>query len=152
MLNFTHQERAVIYFLVITLGLGAVLKVVRDRRLVDNLKPERFYSEEQQFKEIAESINSNELKYVDDAEPTRERSTKTAYERVDQGTVQEKININSAGVSELSNLPGIGPVLADRIHAYVENNGPFKTKEEIILVKGIGENLYSRIQDLVTIE
>ncbi|MCF7807859.1 MAG: helix-hairpin-helix domain-containing protein [Candidatus Marinimicrobia bacterium] len=120
--------------------------------MIEDLRPARFYSEEQQFKEIAESINSNEMIDDDRTEPTREQSVTGDYQSADGGTVRETININSAGVSELSNLPGIGPVLANRIHTYIEDNGPFRSKEDIILVKGIGEKLYSRIQDLVTIE
>lgn len=153
MLNFTRQERAVIYFLVITLGVGAAIKLVKDRQLTEEIKPDRFYEEQEEFLAVAESINSGGSEMSQAEDPTSDASTQLEYlaDRT-PGIKQGKIDINSAGVSELSKLPGIGPVLAQRIRTYVENNGPFKAKEEIILVKGIGENLYSRIQDLVTTE
>lgn len=153
MLNFTRQERAVIYFLVITLGIGAALRLVKDRRLAEEIKPDRFYEEQDEFLEIAETINSGRSGTSFETVPVNEESIRNGYpENVDTGSETGKININNAGVSELSKLPGIGPVLAQRIRTYVDDNGPFQAKEEIMLVKGIGEKLYSRIQDLVTTE
>lgn len=50
------------------------------------------------------------------------------------------ININSADVPTItSNLTDIGPVKATSIIEYRELNGPFKTAEDLLKVKGIGE-------------
>lgn len=56
-----------------------------------------------------------------------------------------RISINSVSASELEDLPGIGPVLAERIVEYRDSNGGFKTLEELKDVKGIGTKLYNRI-------
>jgi len=153
LLNFTRQERAVIYFLVISLGVGAALKVIKERRSLAELRPDRFYEEQAEFLEIAEKINAGDFEAKQKSDSDEGKSTRSGItEYSDSDPDMGKININSAGVSELSKLPGIGPVLAQRIRTYIEDNGPFKAKEEIILVKGIGEKLYSRIQDLVTTE
>lgn len=64
---------------------------------------------------------------------------------------ENKVNINTANVNELDNLPGIGPSLAQRIIEYREENGKFKSIEELQNVKGIGEAKYSDIKDNVTI-
>lgn len=61
------------------------------------------------------------------------------------------ININSASQETLQELDGIGSALADRIVAYRDKN-PFKSKEEIIEVKGIGEKTFEDIQDDICIE
>ncbi len=153
MLNFTRQERVVIYFLIITLGLGAVLKLVKSRYLVDEVKPSRFYREEQQFESIANEINSKQSTSVDSALSDVDQSGGMNVPNKSENDLElAPININTAGVNELVELPGIGPAIAKRIKAYTEQNGPFKNKAEIILVKGIGEILYSRIEGLVTTE
>ena len=61
------------------------------------------------------------------------------------------ININTAGAEELIKLNGIGKVKSEAIIAYRENNGFFKSIEEIMNVKGIGEATYSKIKDYITI-
>ena len=48
-------------------------------------------------------------------------------------------------------LPGIGPVLAQRIVEYRQANGPFAATEEIMQVDGIGESTYEELQDLITV-
>ncbi|MBI4160879.1 MAG: helix-hairpin-helix domain-containing protein [Acidobacteria bacterium] len=63
----------------------------------------------------------------------------------------ERIDINSAGVDELMELPGVGPAYAERIVAYREENGPFKTVEEIMNVRGIGEKTFLRIRDQIQV-
>lgn len=61
------------------------------------------------------------------------------------------LNINGAAAEELTQLPGIGPELAERIVAYRRQNGPFWSKEQIMDVEGIGEKRYAEIEPLITI-
>ncbi len=63
----------------------------------------------------------------------------------------EKINVNTAGVEELTTLPGIGPAYARRIVEYREKNGPFKKIEDLLNVRGIGEKTFARIRERVTL-
>lgn len=62
-----------------------------------------------------------------------------------------KININSASAAELETLPGIGPVLAQRILDERQANGPFQRPEDITRVNGIGPSCYERIAPLVCV-
>ena len=62
------------------------------------------------------------------------------------------ININIAGQQELEELPGIGPVTAEKIIAFRQANGPFATIEEVTLVSGIGDGKFAQIRDLITVE
>ena len=48
------------------------------------------------------------------------------------------IDLNAAGAEELKTLSGIGDVLAERIVAYREENGPFRRVDELTKVNGIG--------------
>lgn len=61
------------------------------------------------------------------------------------------ININTATARELEALPGIGPALAQRIVDYRAANGPFRTTEELIKVKGIGESKMKDLLDHITV-
>jgi len=61
------------------------------------------------------------------------------------------VNLNRATASELRQLPGIGPVTADRIVAYREQHGPFRTPEDLIEVSGIGPRTLERLAPLVTV-
>lgn len=63
-----------------------------------------------------------------------------------------KVNINTAGESELDTLEGIGPATAKAIIRYREQAGGFGSIEEIKKVKGIGDAKYSSIKDKITVD
>ena len=62
---------------------------------------------------------------------------------------QEKININTASLTELQKLPQIGAKVAQRIIDYRKAHGKFKKAEEIMKVRGISEKTYKKIKDLI---
>lgn len=61
------------------------------------------------------------------------------------------ININLATQAELETLPSIGPVLAQRIISYREENGPFERIDDLQQVDGIGPTIFEKIKDYITI-
>ena len=60
-----------------------------------------------------------------------------------------RININTCAKEELESLPGIGPVLAERIIEFRRQNGSFKTVEDITKVSGIGAAIYEDIYKMI---
>ncbi|MEA3485794.1 MAG: ComEA family DNA-binding protein [Candidatus Aerophobetes bacterium] len=64
----------------------------------------------------------------------------------------QKIDINRASLPQLTHLPGIGPVLAQRIIDYRREKGKFRTLLELQDVPGIGEKKLQQIKDKITIE
>ena len=61
------------------------------------------------------------------------------------------LDINTATSEELCELPGIGEGYAQRIISYRQEEGSFKTIEDIMKVKGIKDKLFSQIKDLITV-
>lgn len=59
------------------------------------------------------------------------------------------IDINTASASELEALPGVGPVLADRIVAFRTDRGPFSSVEDLLDVPGIGEAKLAQMRDAI---
>ncbi len=63
-----------------------------------------------------------------------------------------RVNINTATVSELDALPGIGPTTAQAIVDYRLERGPFQVIQDIQNVPGIGPATYDKIKDYITVE
>lgn len=61
------------------------------------------------------------------------------------------VDLNSADAERLEQLPGIGPVLAERIIAYRNANGPFQSIDELENVSGIGPKKLAVLRERVTI-
>lgn len=68
------------------------------------------------------------------------------------GKPTKLVNINTADAQQLQALPGIGPAISDRIVHHRQVHGPFKTKEDIKNVPGIGDKKFEVIKDLITVE
>jgi competence protein ComEA len=62
-----------------------------------------------------------------------------------------RININSATAEELEALPSIGEVIAARIIAYREQNGAFRSVDDLIHVEGVSDRTIDDIRNLVTV-
>jgi competence protein ComEA len=61
------------------------------------------------------------------------------------------INVNTASVTELEELPGVGEVIAQAIVDYRTENGPFTAVDQLVDVSGIGDATLANIRDLVTV-
>jgi competence protein ComEA len=61
------------------------------------------------------------------------------------------VDVNRAGVAELEALPGVGPVLAQRIVEHREQHGPFAAVDELQDVPGIGPAIFDGLADAVTV-
>lgn len=62
-----------------------------------------------------------------------------------------KININTANMSKLCELPGVGESTANSIITYREKNGNFKKIEDVMKISGIKQSKFDKIKDFVTV-
>lgn len=68
-----------------------------------------------------------------------------------ENKTNNKININTADINKLTELDGIGESKAKTIIEYRTTNGLFKNIEDIKNISGIGESLYNKIKDKITV-
>ncbi|MGG4168762.1 helix-hairpin-helix domain-containing protein [Rossellomorea vietnamensis] len=68
------------------------------------------------------------------------------------GSGEDKLNINTASEAEFETLPGIGPSKAATIIQYREENGPFKSIEEITKISGIGDKTFEKLQEHIFVQ
>ena len=61
------------------------------------------------------------------------------------------VNVNTASAEQFEALPGIGAKMAARIVEYRQKNGPFKKVEELMNVKGIGEQSFLKLKPFLTL-
>ena len=105
---------------------------------------------------LAYSLEDGEKIYIPNInEKIEEYITKENGEGIIENSknkVLNKININKATISELTNLPGVGESLAKRIIEYREENGKFKSIEDLKNVSGIGEKKYESLLEYITIK
>ncbi len=122
MLDLTRQEKTILLFLAVSFVTGLGLN---------------------SYKKTQQKLNLSVAPY----------EIKAAREEADKFIEQKRfININSFKIDELARLPGVGEKLAQRIIEYHNLHGPFKTKKELIQVKGIGEKKFEKFEDLITLE
>ncbi|MGD9487445.1 MAG: ComEA family DNA-binding protein [Calditrichaceae bacterium] len=145
MLNLTPSERRAL------LIIGGVVLV---SLFVQWLKPQGinthlydYQLQDSLFNSLSEAgpINS----FYNQQEKTRELSSSRG--KVNKILKQKSININTAGQKELEKLPRIGPATAKRIIEYREQNGPFKSINDLDKVKRIGPKTIDLIEPYIYI-
>lgn len=107
-----------------------------------NIVPE--YNIDNSLKNNESVIEKSESKVVDEIKSNDNNDNKNTL-------VNKLVNINTAGIKELSTLTGIGEAKAQKIIDYREANGGFKSIDEIMKVKGIGKATYEKFKANITI-
>jgi competence protein ComEA len=83
--------------------------------------------------------------------PSRDEDAGGLATAIASGRAGGKVNINTADVTALDTLPGVGPSTAQKIIDYRKNKGPFTSLEDLKKVPGIGENKYQNLKDKISL-
>ncbi len=135
-----------------------VVRVEKGSRLMDAVMAAGGFSEDadRDYLNLAAVLKDGERIYVPSCVETAMLSVKDVIRGGETGGGRDEkdniININTADTEELMTLPGIGESRAGDIIAYRNRVGAFNNKEDLKNVSGIGESLYARIADLITVE
>ena len=130
--------------------------------VVEEIKKRRKWLEE----EINEERKKNGEKIFEYKDEVKEKHIKTSttdkesgyYHRdhkekgfmyLDHRTVDDKVNINTEKIEELTSLPGVGQALAQRIVNYRIENGKFKKIEDLKKVSGIGDKKFESLKEYI---
>lgn len=103
---------------------------------------------------LARPLADGEKVYVpttEEALPTPQEEPATSSRTASADLGVGRLDINKATAAELEALPAIGPKTAQAIVEYRQANGPFRSVEDLLQVKGIGEATLARIRDLITV-
>lgn len=86
---------------------------------------------------------------MDESERSAAETTDTNEDLA--GKSGSKVNLNSATKEQLTELNGIGDKKADQIIAYRQQNGNFKTIDDLKNVSGIGDKIFESLADQITV-
>ncbi|MFZ9856780.1 MAG: ComEA family DNA-binding protein [Roseiflexaceae bacterium] len=94
---------------------------------------------------LAASIGDAAHVHIPERTSAQTSDVAPASTRSATSTQSQTVNINRASVDELTQLPGVGPALAQRIIDFRAQHGPFTTLDDLDAVSGVGESLLSKI-------
>lgn len=136
------------------LKVPGIYQLKTQQRIWDALALAGGVSEEADTAQVnyAQKVKDQMIIYVPKKGEAMAQSLETLQESVPaQQNQEEKINLNTATEAELQTISGIGAKKAQEIIRFRDEQGPFKTVEELKNVPGIGEKTVERLKDMLTV-
>lgn len=131
-----------------------IYQLKNQQRIWDALALAGGVSEEADIAQVnyAQKVKDQMIIYVPKKGESVAQSLETLQESASaQQNQEEKINLNTATEAELQTISGIGAKKAQEIIRFRDEQGPFKTVEELKNVPGIGEKTVERLKDMLTV-
>lgn len=131
-----------------------IYQLKNQQRIWDALALAGGVSEEADTAQVnyAQKVKDQMIIYVPKKGESVAQSLETLQESAPaQQNQEEKINVNTATEAELQTISGIGAKKAQEIIRFRDEQGPFKTVEELKNVPGIGEKTVERLKDMLTV-
>ena len=146
--GFTKNESIIIFFLVITFFIGITIKLF----LHNFLPPQNSFDyteQDRKFEELsASNVNDSTMQ---NTSVDMQNSLKNNYHGLNDSHSynNSKINLNTASLDELTQLPGVGKSVAQRIIDYRNENKKIKNIDELLEIKGIGQKKFDKLKPFV---
>lgn len=150
--GFTSKEINLLFFLLVIFILGLSIKAFKSNypeyRKFDYSDVDSLYSNIAYLTDTSDNffVNKNDSVIIKELKKRKNTPKKSL------DIIEKKINLNTALADDLQKLPGIGPKLADLIITYRTKIGKFKSIEELMEVKGIGEKKFNKLKNFIVIE
>ena len=116
--------------------------------LAMKLEDEKHYIIPKEGEVIQNNSDSSQVTSNKDNNNQANNSSNNATQSDSQGS---KININTADLKQLDDIPGVGEATANKILSYRDENGEFKSIEEIKNVNGIGDKKFENMKELICV-
>lgn len=142
-----------------------VYELLEDGRLYEVIDLAGGFTEkaDRAYHNLARQVKDGERIYILSCEETQvlELAERIAGETVENASSEQGasgtkmtalVNLNTADIEELTTLPGIGEAKAESILEYRERVGRFTSIEEVMNISGIGDAMFDKIKDRITVE
>ena len=110
-----------------------------------------FYNEKSIWQKLVRRVMEQDFSWQKSAQKYEELYNNIIVDKKMKTYTSDKIDLNQADIKELITLDGIGKSYAERIINYRDKKGEFKSKKEIMEVKGIGNKKYKIIKNKIRI-
>lgn len=102
-------------------------------------------------------LTDGQMIYVPTKEEAEERQegwdiSSNTSENANTNDTSGKINLNTASLEQLMEIPGIGEAKAKAILNYRETNGSFSAIEDVMQIEGIKEGVFSKMKDYIVVD
>jgi len=160
----TIREETLCVHICGAVGEEGVYTLPAGSRLTDGIEAAGGFIEsaDTTYHNLAAYLTDGQKIYVPTVEETKELSVSQRLENIGKnenggtsapsGTENQKVNINTADFTELMTLSGIGEAKAESILQYRERVGLFQCVEELKNVSGIGDAMFERVKEHITVE
>ena len=139
----TQKERFVFQFLIISVAIGLSVGTIQKTYFKPDFS-EKIENEIAEFKSLSIDIDKSKLNY------TQENLSKS--DDIKPKISVKSLDVNTASKNDLMTLPKIGPVTAEKIIQYRDDFGPFKSIEDLLKIKGIGQKTLDQLKPFIQIK
>jgi len=153
---FTKQEKIFICFLLCGILIGAGIELYQhvstSSKTTQKQKIEDFERQIHKKAALIDSLLDERTLFSEQDNFSNNKKLLTKSNNINKSTQNKLfIEINTATIAELVQLPQIGPVIANRIVEYRNAHGAFKNIDDLIKVKGIGKKKLNTIKPYIYI-